>query len=62
MNQNLHLSGVTLLNALSKHADLIMQVYLSGHLDESKVSQGVVEKLIKLGVCFGVLKQMLRSA
>ncbi len=50
MNQNLHQSGVTLLNALSKHADLIMQVYLSGRVDESKVSQNVIEKLIKLGV------------
>lgn len=50
MNQNLHQSGVSLLNALSKHADLIMQVYLSGSLDESKVSQPVIEKLTKLGV------------
>lgn len=50
MNQNLHQSGVKLLNALSRHADLIMQVYLSGTLDESKHSPKVVENLLKQGI------------
>ena len=50
MNHNLQQAGVKLLNALSRHADLIMQVYLSGTLDESKHSPKIVENLIKLGV------------
>lgn len=50
MNQNLHQSGVKLLNALSRHADLIMQVYLSGTLDESRYSLKVIENLVNLGV------------
>ena len=50
MNQNLYQSGVKLLNALSRHADLIMQVYLSGTLDKSKYSPKVVETLIKQGI------------
>jgi hypothetical protein len=50
MNQNLHQSGVKLLNALSRYADLIMQVYLSGSLDESKYSAKVIDNLIKQGI------------
>lgn len=50
MNQNLFQAGVQFLNALSRHADLIMQVYLSGTLDESAYNPKVVEKLIKQGI------------
>lgn len=50
MNQNLHQAGVSLFNALSRHADLIMQVYLSGTLDESKHSPKVIEGLLKQGI------------
>ncbi|GGO67993.1 phosphoenolpyruvate carboxylase [Bowmanella pacifica] len=50
MNQNLHQAGVKLLNALSRNADLIMQVYLSGTLHEGDASPGVVDNLKKLGI------------
>lgn len=50
MNQNLHQAGVKLLNALSRHADLIMQVYMSGSLDESRHSAKVVENLLNQGI------------
>ncbi|GAA0855976.1 phosphoenolpyruvate carboxylase [Aliiglaciecola litoralis] len=50
MNQNMHQAGVKLLNALSRHADLVMQVYLSGTLDESKFSAKVIDSLIKQGI------------
>ena len=50
MNQHMHQAGVKLLNALSRHADLIMQVYLSGSLDESQHSPKVVDNLMQLGV------------
>lgn len=50
MNQNLFKAGVKLLNALSRHSDIIMQVYLSGTLDESKYSSQVVDNLMKHGI------------
>ncbi|WJG08556.1 phosphoenolpyruvate carboxylase [Aliiglaciecola sp. LCG003] len=50
MNQNMLQAGVKLLNALSRHADLIMQVYLSGSLDESKFSPKLIDSLIKQGI------------
>ncbi|MCC2618135.1 phosphoenolpyruvate carboxylase [Aestuariibacter halophilus] len=50
MNNNLHQSGVKLLNALSRHADLIMQVYLSGSLNEKQHKPGVIDNLIQLGI------------
>ena len=50
MNQHLHQAGVSLLNALSRHADIIMQVYLNDTLDETEVSPQVIDNLIKLGV------------
>ncbi len=50
MNQNLRQTGVKLLNALSRHADLIMQVYLTGSLDERQHSPKVIDNLIQLGV------------
>ncbi|TDF37349.1 phosphoenolpyruvate carboxylase [Alteromonadaceae bacterium M269] len=50
MNQHLHSAGVKFLNALSRHADLIMQVYLSGSLDARRHSAKVIESLIQLGI------------
>lgn len=50
MNNNLHQAGVKLLNALSRHADLVMQVYVSGTLDEAKHSPNVVQNLVKQGI------------
>lgn len=50
MSHNLHQAGVKLLNALSRHADLIMQVYLSGTLHEGENNANVVESLKKMGI------------
>ncbi|WP_416306451.1 phosphoenolpyruvate carboxylase [Neptunicella sp. SCSIO 80796] len=50
MSQNLYQAGLTLLNAMSRHADVIMQVYLSGTLDETATTPQVVENLKKLGI------------
>lgn len=50
MNQHLHQAGVKFLNALSRHSELIMQVYLSGSLDESKYNPKVIENLTQLGI------------
>lgn len=50
MNQHLQQAGVKLLNALSRHAELIMQVYVSGTLDESKHTPKIIEGLCQLGI------------
>ncbi|MBU2879618.1 phosphoenolpyruvate carboxylase [Aliiglaciecola lipolytica] len=50
MNQNLHQAGVKLLNALSRHADLLMQVYLSGTVDETKFSPKIIDSLVQMGI------------
>ena len=50
MSQNLYQAGVTLLNAMSRHADVIMQVYLSGTLDETATTPQVIDNLKKLGI------------
>lgn len=50
MSSHLHKSGVSLLKALSRHADLIMQVYLQGSLDERQHSPKVIDNLCQLGV------------
>ena len=50
MNQHLHQSGVKLLNALSRHAELIMQAYVAGTVDESQYSPKVIENLCQLGI------------
>lgn len=47
---NLHQAGVSLLKALSRHSDLIMQTYLSGSLNENEYSPKVIDKLMQLGV------------
>jgi hypothetical protein len=50
MNQNIRHAGVKFLNTLSRHADLIMQVYLSGAIDASKQDSSVVETLVQAGI------------
>ncbi len=50
MNQHLHKAGVKFLNALSRHSELIMQVYLSGSLDERKYNSKIIENLTQLGI------------
>ena len=50
MNHNLQKSGAALLNALSRHSDLIMQAYFSGAIDESEYSPKVIKNLIDLKI------------
>lgn len=50
MNINLNKAGVSLLNALSNHAELIMQVYFSGTVNEADYSPKVIQNLIDLKV------------
>lgn len=46
MNQNLHQAGVKLLNAMSNHADLIMEAYFSGAVAEGNFSPKVIKNLV----------------
>ena len=50
MSQALIQTGARLLNALGKHSDLIMQVYINGTVDEQNHSPKVLEQLVQLGV------------
>ncbi len=50
MNINLKKSGMSLLNALSTHSDLIMQAYFSGSVNEADFSPKVIQNLIDLKV------------
>ena len=50
MNINLNKAGVSLLNALSNHSELIMQVYFSGTINEAEYSPKVIQNLIDLKV------------
>lgn len=50
MNMNLKKSGMSLLNALSTHSDLIMQAYFSGSVNEADFSPKVIQNLIDLKV------------
>jgi hypothetical protein len=50
MNEHLHSAGKQLLRALSKHADLVMDTYLAGSVDESRADAADLEKLTRLGV------------
>ncbi|RYV00653.1 phosphoenolpyruvate carboxylase [Shewanella sp. OPT22] len=45
MSNNLHQAGVKQLKLLGKHADLIMDAYLAGSVDEGKADNKVVDKL-----------------
>ncbi|NVK25313.1 MAG: phosphoenolpyruvate carboxylase [Gammaproteobacteria bacterium] len=50
MNINLNKSGISLLNALSTHSELIMQAYFSGSVNEAEHSPKVIQNLIDLKV------------
>jgi hypothetical protein len=50
MNINLNKSGLSLLNALSNHSELIMQTYFSGSVNESEYSPNIIQSLIDLKV------------
>ena len=50
MNINLNKSGLTLLNALSNHSELIMQAYFSGSVNEAEYSPNIIQSLIDLKV------------
>ncbi|MDM7861883.1 phosphoenolpyruvate carboxylase [Alteromonas sp. ASW11-36] len=50
MNQNLFQSGVKLLNALSRHSEVIMRAYLVGSVSASDISPKVLDQLLQLGV------------
>ena len=50
MNINLNKAGVSLLNALSTHSDMIMQAYFSGSVNEAEHSPKIIQNLIDLKV------------
>ena len=50
MSQPLIQAGTKLLNALSRHSDLIMQAYINGVVDEKEYSKKVLDQLVQLGV------------
>ncbi|MGB0895516.1 MAG: phosphoenolpyruvate carboxylase [Parashewanella sp.] len=50
MSNNLHQAGVKLLKQIGRHADLIMDAYLSGSVDESKADAKSIEKLHQSGI------------
>ncbi|MBR9728349.1 phosphoenolpyruvate carboxylase [Shewanella intestini] len=50
MSNNLHQAGVKLLKQLGRHADVVMDVYLSGSINEGQHDDKVVEKLKKSGI------------
>lgn len=50
MSQALIQAGSKLLNALGRHSDLIMQAYVSGHVNEQEYSKKVLEQLVQLQV------------
>lgn len=50
MSSNLHQAGVKLLKQLGRHADIIMDTYLAGALNEEAHDPSVVEKLKQAGI------------
>ena len=50
MSSNLHQAGVKLLKQLGRHADIIMDAYLAGSLNEDAHDPSVVEKLKQAGI------------
>ncbi|MGZ0788018.1 phosphoenolpyruvate carboxylase, partial [Pseudomonas saponiphila] len=50
MSSNLHQAGVKLLKQLGRHADIIMDTYLAGSLNEDAHDPSVVEKLKQAGI------------
>ena len=47
MSSNLHQAGVKLLKQLGRHAELVMDVYLSGSVSEDETNAAAIEKLRK---------------
>ncbi|GGP48885.1 phosphoenolpyruvate carboxylase [Shewanella saliphila] len=50
MSSNLHQAGVKLLKQLGRHADVIMDAYLAGSINDTAHDAGVIEKLKKSGI------------
>ncbi|MCG9697611.1 phosphoenolpyruvate carboxylase [Shewanella sp. Isolate11] len=50
MSSNLHQAGVTLLKQLGRHADIVMDVYLSGSISEAGENAQAIEKLRKADI------------
>jgi hypothetical protein len=50
MSSNLHQAGVKLLKQLARHADVIMDAYLAGSVNESSHDPAVIDKLKKSGL------------
>lgn len=50
MSSNLHQAGVKLLKQLGRHAELIMDAYLAGSVNDATVDDSAIDKLKKAGV------------
>ncbi|GLP95362.1 phosphoenolpyruvate carboxylase [Paraferrimonas sedimenticola] len=50
MSQSVKKAGVKLLRTLSNHAEVIMQAYTSGHVDETQLSPAQLKKLMEAQV------------
>jgi hypothetical protein len=50
MNQNLKKSGVSLLNALSNHSEIVMEAYFAGQLNESDYSPKIIANLVDMNI------------
>ena len=50
MSTNLHQAGVKLLKQLARHADVVMDVYQAGELNEAEHEPALVDKLLKGGI------------
>ena len=47
MSSNLHQAGVKLLRLLGRNAELVMDAYLSGSLDETQQEPALLKKLYR---------------
>jgi len=43
----LHALGVTRLNLIGKHSELLMSAYIKGHFDETSINESALDKLVK---------------
>jgi hypothetical protein len=50
MSSNLHQAGVKLLKQLGRHADVVMDAYLAGSINDTSHDGAVIEKLKKSGI------------
>lgn len=50
MSSNLHQAGVKLLRLLGRNAELVMDAYLSGSLDETRQEPALLKKLTDNGI------------